>query len=286
MLDRIGNYPSDLIPVVIPFKNATATTGVSSLLRVRERPSVTAPNGATLGHNNANPEYVWVSLVSDAGTPRLALAGRTPVYDQVRTSSTTISSGATSGEVLYASTGSTNMPARLLAQLSSNQTIAGTYGTAISDITLWPSFRFSRTEPIAYTAVASAGFGTTGTQRVLSWRDGAWLYVQGYFIAGTCAGTAAQMSIGFNGSSGNVGIDATMLGSQAQTVGVYATNGNAQSGHVIFDGSSTGVVAFATTFATSSSQIVTANADGICPNSGRMTFSFRVPIAGWSSYGP
>lgn len=285
LLDRIGNYPSDLIPVVIPVKNVTATTGTAPLLRIRERLSITAANGASLGHTNAKAEYVWVSVVDDAGTPRLALSGRVP-YDNVRQSSTTISSGATSGTTLYASAGSTNTAVRLIAQLSSTQTTAGMWASAISDITLWPTVRINRTEPVTYVPTISAGFGTLASSRVQTWRDGAWLHGQGYFQAGTCSGNAATMNLGFNGTDGNVTIDVAIFNSQAQTVGTYSTNGNAQAGTVIFDGASTGIIAFATTYATPESQIVTANANGICPNSGFMTFSFRVPVLGWSTYGP
>lgn len=285
MLDRIGNYPSDLIPVVIPVKNVTATTGTAPLLRIRERLSITAANGASLGHTNAKAEYVWVSVVDDAGTPRLALSGRVP-YDNVRQSSTTISSGATSGTTLYASAGSTNTAVRLIAQLSSTQTTAGMWASAISDITLWPTVRINRTEPVTYVPTISAGFGTLASSRVQTWRDGAWLHGQGYFQAGTCSGNAATMNLGFNGTDGNVTIDVAIFNSQAQTVGTYSTNGNSQAGTVIFDGASTGIIAFATTYATSESQIVTTNANGICPNSGFMTFSFRVPVLGWSTYGP
>ncbi len=59
------------------------------------------------------------------------------------------------------------------------------------------------TAPVAYTPTFT-GFGTVSVSNFFSWRVGAALYVYGTFTAGNTTGTEARISLGFNGTDGNV----------------------------------------------------------------------------------
>lgn len=59
------------------------------------------------------------------------------------------------------------------------------------------------TAPVAYTPTFT-GFGTPTNVNFVSWRVGAFLYVQGFFTAGSNTGVEARITLGYNGTSANV----------------------------------------------------------------------------------
>ena len=60
------------------------------------------------------------------------------------------------------------------------------------------------TDWVPYTPTFSAGLGTCTNINMRSRRVGSNLEIEGYFNTGTVAASEAQMSMGFNGVSGNV----------------------------------------------------------------------------------
>lgn len=58
------------------------------------------------------------------------------------------------------------------------------------------------TDPVSYTPTFT-GFGTVSAVNFTSWRDGAFLVVDGTFTAGTNTATEARISLGFNGGNSN-----------------------------------------------------------------------------------
>lgn len=102
--DRIGNYPSELIPTDIKFRDATAATGAYINLRLKSSPNITIPSGATLGHGTAPYSYVFGYLAYDS-TPFMAV-GSIPRDEMQLQNVTAISVNATISSLYGAVSGS------------------------------------------------------------------------------------------------------------------------------------------------------------------------------------
>lgn len=102
--DRVGNYPSELIPTDIKFRDATAATGAYINLRLKSSPNITVPSGASLGHGTATNGYIFGYLVYD-GTPFMALDS-IPRDDLQLQNVTAISANATVSALYGSSSGS------------------------------------------------------------------------------------------------------------------------------------------------------------------------------------
>lgn len=102
--DRVGNYPSELIPTDIKFRDATAATGAYINLRLKSSPNITIPSGATLGHGTAPYSYVFGYLAYDS-TPFLAV-GSIPRDEMQLQNITAISVNATISSLYGAASGS------------------------------------------------------------------------------------------------------------------------------------------------------------------------------------
>lgn len=66
-----GNDPSATNPVVVPFRNATATTGDATSLTVTAATSLVISSGSTLGVTTSTAFRIWVVAFNDGGTFRL-----------------------------------------------------------------------------------------------------------------------------------------------------------------------------------------------------------------------
>jgi hypothetical protein len=134
-----GNDPSATNPVDIAFRNATATTGTPSFVAATAATSVVVSSGSTLGHKSAIPHFIYVYALNNAGTIELAVSSVR--FDDGSVQSTTAEGGggaADSNRVLYSTTARANVAVRLLGRLTSTQAAAGTWATAISEISLPP----------------------------------------------------------------------------------------------------------------------------------------------------
>lgn len=186
-----------------------------------------------------------------------------------------------------AQTGSSTANIRLVLY-NANATTVSTVASTIylDDFYLGPQTAPSgpaMTDWVAYTPTI-VGFGTPTNVSFFSRRDGGDLLVQGGFSSGTSTATTAQIGLGFNGASGNVTADSTKLD----------TSTNTSIGSVAFGFTSTGIF---TVIAPTSNQtyvnlgLQNGSTAGTLPGQGNaiagsgtaMTFSFRVPIVGWSS---
>jgi hypothetical protein len=74
--DAAGNNPSASSPVGAVFRSSTLTTGVPVYRAVTGALSQTLSSGSTAGVVSATAFRVWVALVDDGGTMRLALSNR------------------------------------------------------------------------------------------------------------------------------------------------------------------------------------------------------------------
>lgn len=134
------------------------------------------------------------------------------------------------------------------------------------------------TDPVAYTPTFT-GFGTVSTQNVSSWRDGAYLFGEGTFTAGTTTATQAQITMGYGGYNA-VATSLSTLSSSLVAVGKWTSSTNNQSG-VILAGPSRNYLVLG---------LESSSTNGMAPINGSsittgsiISFNFRVPIQGWSS---
>lgn len=102
--DRVGNYPSELIPTDVKFRDATAATGAYVNLRLKSSPNITIPSGATLGHGTAAYSYIFGYLAYDS-TPFMAV-GSVPRDEMQLQNVTAISVNATISSLYGAVSGS------------------------------------------------------------------------------------------------------------------------------------------------------------------------------------
>lgn len=148
-------------PVKTGFRNATAATGTYSQVLVTGALSLVVSSGSTLGHRSATEHYIYVYLINNAGTAELACSSS--LFDNGTIVSTTAEGGAgaaDSNRVMYSTTARTNVACRLIGRLKSSQTTAGTWATAISEISLLP-FDLGKPILIARRSGTVVGSGTS-----------------------------------------------------------------------------------------------------------------------------
>lgn len=160
--DASGSDASASSPIYIVHRNATVTTGTPSTTTVTAAASIVVPASATLGHASAQNQYVYVYLIMGSAT-EIAVSGQKVFDESVLQNATAVTSGSTSGTVLYATSNHTSKPIRYLGRLKSNQTVAGTWAAAISEISLAHG---EIDQSIRHSVIldTDAGFGSTNTR--------------------------------------------------------------------------------------------------------------------------
>ena len=134
-----GNDPSATNVVEASFRSATAATGTPLNRTATAATSLVISSGSTLGHASGVASYIYVYLIDNAGT--IELAASSSLFDEGSRQSTTTEGGggaADSGTIMYSTTARTNVGVRLIGRMSSTQATAGTWATAISEISLVP----------------------------------------------------------------------------------------------------------------------------------------------------
>ncbi len=134
-----GTDASATDPVYIAFRSATVTSGVYVRRSVTAALSVVVSSGSTLGTANAVAADIYVYAIDNAGTVELAVSRSKFDEGSVQTTTAEGAGGAAdSAAVLYSTTQRTSVPVRLIGRLTSTQTTAGTWASAISVISLPP----------------------------------------------------------------------------------------------------------------------------------------------------
>lgn len=126
-------------PAIVGFRSATATNGGYTLVSVTGALSLQIGSGSTLGHASGVDHYIYVYVLNNAGTPELAAS--TTLYEDgsvVTTVEEGAAGAADSNRVIYSLTARANVPIRLIHRLKSNQTTAGTWATAIAEVSPMP----------------------------------------------------------------------------------------------------------------------------------------------------
>lgn len=159
-----GNDPSSTNPVDIPFRSSTAATGTATVRTVTAALSVTVSSGSTLGHVSGQNQYIYVYALDNAGTVELAIAG-SRIFDEGVVQTTTAEGGggaADSATTLYSTTARTDKAIRYIGRLKSSQVTAGTWASAISEISLNSG---PNTSGLHYIALNTGnGHGSTATK--------------------------------------------------------------------------------------------------------------------------
>jgi hypothetical protein len=140
----------------LDFRSATLGNGVVSTVLAAPAPLV-IPSGATLGCVNAvQCQLVVLETLPTSGVPELAavnISGGNNLDETTLLTTTTISSGATSASGVYATTGRSSLPFRVIGTFVAAEATAGTWATA-------PSLVQSAGGQ-ALAAMSSLGYGQT-----------------------------------------------------------------------------------------------------------------------------
>lgn len=284
--------------VLIGFRSATGSSGGYNERSVTAALSVVVPSGATLGQTSAVNQYVWIYALDDAGTVDLCVSGVDVFLDGTLNAATQISSGATSGSVLYCtSTHSGSLPTRLIGRALVNEAAAGTWASNTTELTPTPQLvKTTTAETTATLSAPTAGtpptYGTTTTNRTICHREGQYEECR-YELVQTVGGTTGTGD--YRWAVPNCTIDSAFVtfftaSSSALTNKVgdcHMNNGTntSLSGQVsVYDSTHVRCLSSSTSSSsTFNSQSSTAFPLNVAM---QMTFTLKVPCVGWSNYGP
>lgn len=155
-----SSNPSVGSPVAIAMRSPTAGTGSSTLRLVTSGLTITVPTGATLGQVSAQNQYIFVYALDNSGTIELAVSGSRSFDEGSLQNTTAIGGGSTAQGILYSTVARTAVPVRYIGRLQSNQTVAGTYAAAISEVAVFTSFQVAQVAGES-TVSGGNGFGST-----------------------------------------------------------------------------------------------------------------------------
>jgi hypothetical protein len=143
-------------PTTLDFRSTTLTDGTPTTVSLAAAVTVVVPNTATLGTINATAARLAVLAINNAGTIEAAvvnLAGGNQLDETNLITTTTISTGADSNNVIYSTTGRTNVPYRVVGFIDITEATAGTWATAPTLV--------QGSGGQAFTALSSLGYGQT-----------------------------------------------------------------------------------------------------------------------------
>jgi hypothetical protein len=133
-----GNNPSATNPVVIGFRNATLTTGTSSVRTITGALSVVLSSGSTLGFTAVEVGRIYVWLIDNAGTVELAVSRTADIFPESNLVSTTAeggAGGADSASVMYSTTARSNVACRCIGYIEiTTGAVAGEWDNAPTSI--------------------------------------------------------------------------------------------------------------------------------------------------------
>lgn len=124
-------------PTTLDFRVNPITSGAVNTRSLSSSATVTIPGSATLGTASGVRSRIAVLAIDNSGAIEAAVVNTTGTFDFSETgliTTTTISSGATSANVAYSTTGRTNVPYRVVGFFESTQTTAGTWAANPSRI--------------------------------------------------------------------------------------------------------------------------------------------------------
>jgi len=138
------------------------------------------------------------------------------------------------------------------------------------------------TDPVAYTPTFT-GFGTVSGVNVQSYRVGGELIISGNFTAGTTTATEARISLGYNGTSGNVTTLSTLATTTQVGRAVRNATTNANNDFAMLIEASVTYLTMGAINVSGLNALTKQVANNIISTGDIVSFFARVPIAGWSS---
>lgn len=133
---------------------------------------------------------------------------------------------------------------------------------------------------VAYTPTLT-GFGTPSAVTFFSRRIGDSLEISGKFTSGTSTGVEARASIGFNGTDGNVTIDATKTPNLRQAGTAVRSTTGANNTFILANTGSLAYVNFSIQ-SSGAASLTAAVGTGIAGSGDTIAFEAKVPITGWT----
>lgn len=286
-----GADPTAAAPSYITFRSATSTTGTPVRRAITAAvAAVVVPNTATLGHISAVDQYIWIYACDNAGTVEIALSGVTLFDDSIVASTTAVSAGATSPGVLYTRTGVTlsNVPIKLIGRITVQEATAGTWATAPTVICVNPTPFPAMSDWTSYTPTMGAGFGTC-TNVSFKWkREGSDLLVKGTYTTGTTANAVYSITL-----PNSLIIDTTKMtlanttANPGPEIGYWSQQGGSHSGPIVTATSTSTSLVYLGCQDVNVTMLTPAAATTAGIGASSVTSSyFRIPISGWSTFGP
>lgn len=286
--DAVGNNLSATNYATFSFRNVTATTGQTSTATATGNKTIVVPASATLGQISGINQYVWVYVLNDAGTVDICVSGVDPFFDGTVYASTQITSGATSGSVLYCTNSHSGSKAtHLVGRLLVNEATAGTWASNATEVSIGvqPIFNTNQGTYVP-TITATAVNPTKGTVAydLASWqRFGKYIYII-YEFSNTSGGSGGTGT--YLWSLPSVTADASYFTLDTINSAPIVGSGN-------FGTTSPAGMAYGNSSLYDSTHIImNANAQqvssGFAPLGAAVRYGFSVQFAvsGWSAYGP
>jgi len=116
--------------VTICFRDTTASSGQVTARTVTSALSIVVPSGATLGHNDGIPEYIYIYALDNSGTVELVVSSAGFWGDSRGRNTTALTTGSDDAATLYSTVArSGTPPVRLIGRLLINEATAGTWAS-------------------------------------------------------------------------------------------------------------------------------------------------------------
>lgn len=225
-------------PTTLQFRSTTLTDGTPETVNLSSAVTVVVPNTATLGTINATAARLAVLAINNAGTIEAAvvnLAGGNQLDETNLISTTAIGTGSDSNNVIYSTTGRSNVPYRVVGFIDITEATAGVWATAPTLV--------QGAGGNAITALSSLGYGQT-------WQDVTGSRSSGVTYYNT-TGKPIYISAYNNANNASCSVSITVNGVvvSASVFSAASQNGRMQAGAIVPPGASysyasTGGVAF------------------------------------------
>jgi len=161
-----------LSATAISFRSATLTDGATTTVSFSAL-SLVVPSGATLEAIDAVQSRLILLAINNAGTVELAIvnqAGGNNLDETTLISTTTIGTGSDSNDVIYSTTGRSNVAFRVVGYIESTQTTAGTWaqtpttlqGAGGNALTSMSSIGYGQTWQLVTRTSGTTYYNTTG----------------------------------------------------------------------------------------------------------------------------